>query len=192
MPPVDELLYGRTTTGQLPASKVAMSALKTALVALFLLGSNAGFAADNPRPHSAPQTRPHVLTHAEGKALADFAVNHRPVHRRPDCSHLVHELLTNAGLDYPYAPSEAIFAGLPQFRRVSAAQPGDLIVWPGHVGIVIDPHQHTFLSSTRTGIRTKDYTTDYWRSRGRPRLYRYLVTDDTERIRLAQLTRSAR
>lgn len=152
--------------------------LKTALVAVFLLGSSVLFAAD----------KPHLLTHAEGAAVAEFAIEHRPAHRRPDCSHLVHELFTHAGLDYPYAPSNAIFAGLPQFRRVSAAQPGDLIVWPGHVGIVIDPHQHSFLSSTRTGIRAKDYTTAYWRSRGQPRLYRYVVTDEAERIRLAQLS----
>lgn len=154
--------------------------LKTALAAAFLLASTALFAAD----------KPHALSRTEGTALAEFALQHRPAHRRPDCSHLVHELFTHAGLDYPYAPSNAIFAGLPQFRRVSAPQPGDLIVWPGHVGIVIDPHQHTFLSSTRTGIRAKDYTTAYWRSRGQPRLYRYLITDEAERVRLAQLPRT--
>ena len=156
--------------------------VKTVLAAALLLTGNPVFAARKPVILN-PGTRvsPRLLTRAEGASLADFALQHRPAHRRPDCSHLVHELLTEAGLPYPYAPSSAIFAGLPQFRRVSTPQPGDLIVWAGHVGLIVDPHQHTFLSSTRTGIRSKDYTTDYWRSRGRPRLYRYLVGAEADR-----------
>jgi cell wall-associated NlpC family hydrolase len=167
-----------------------MSALlKTALCAALVITVASSFAGDKSR---AEGSRPRALTHAEGKALAEFAEHHRPVNQRPDCSHLVHELFAGAGLEYPYAPSTAIFAGLPQFQRVSSPQPGDLIVWPGHVGLVIDPHHHTFLSSTRTGIRTKDYTTAYWRTRGSPRLYRYVVSDASERIHLAQLMHRAK
>jgi NlpC/P60 family len=167
--------------------------LKTVLALGLLLAGNSAIAAQRDATlHPASQPKPHPLTRAEGAALADFALQHQPVRRRPDCSHLVHEMLTDAGLPYPYAPSSTIFAGLPQFRRVSTPQPGDLIVWPGHVGLVVDPHQHTFLSSTRTGIRTKDYTTSYWRSRGQPRLYRYIVTDESERVRLAELVHSTR
>ena len=163
--------------------------LKTALSAGLLLTVPAAFAAHKPR---AAEIHPRPLTRAEGAALADFAEHHRSVQRRPDCSHLVHELLTSAGLDYPYAPSTSIFTGLPQFQRVSTPQPGDLIVWPGHVGVIIDPRHHTFLSSTRTGIRTKDYTTAYWRSRGPARLYRYIISDVSERIRIAELTHSTK
>src|SRR5262249_30726854 len=59
------------------------------------------------------------------------------------------------------------------------AQPGDLIVWPGHVGLVVDPDQRTFFSRTGSGPRTDDYTSDYWRTRGHPRFYRYVVSDES-------------
>lgn len=53
--------------------------------------------------------------------------------------------------------------------------PGDLIAWPGHVGIVVDPLQHSFYSLVRTGLEAQDYRSGYWRSRGIPRFYRYKV-----------------
>jgi len=99
---------------------------------------------------------------------------------KPDCSHLVHQILNDAGLTYPYATSLEIFAGIPQFRRVHHAQPGDLIVWPGHVGLVVDPTRTTFFSSTNSGLRTDQYTSDYWRHRGYHRFYRYIVTPTTQ------------
>jgi hypothetical protein len=88
--------------------------------------------------------------------------------------------LNDAGLIYPYATSIEIFAGVPQFRRVRYPQPGDLIVWPGHVGIVVDPKQTTFFSSTDSGVRTDQYTSHYWRHRGYHRFYRYIVTHATQ------------
>jgi len=123
------------------------------------------------------QSEERLLTRDEGTALVSRALENPEVNRAPDCSHLVYQLLTSTGLAYPYATSFQIFRGIPNFRRVSHAQPGDLIVWPGHVGLVVEPAQNKFFSRTGSGPRTDEYTSDYWRTRGRPRFYRYIVTD---------------
>lgn len=93
----------------------------------------------------------------------------------PDCSHLVHRLYEQAGYTYPYTNSLDLYGGTGQFLRVRYAQPGDLIVWRGHVGIVVDPHEHSFFSTTSSGTRILDYRSQYWRARGSPRFFRYLT-----------------
>lgn len=125
------------------------------------------------------QPRGRLLTSEEGAALVDASLDNSSARRAPDCSHLVYQLFTATGLSYPYAPSFAIFRGIPQFRRITTPQPGDLIVWPGHVGLVVDPERHTFFSRTGSGPRTVEYDSEYWRHRGRPRFYRYIVGDRT-------------
>jgi len=121
-----------------------------------------------------------LLTRAEGVALVDRALEYSASSPRLDCSHLVHQMLTGTGLAYPYATSHEIFAGIPQFRRVHSAQPGDLIVWPGHVGLVVDAERSEFLSSKGSGVGTDNYSSEYWQARGRPRFYRYVVGAATE------------
>jgi len=91
-----------------------------------------------------------------------------------DCSHFVQQLFERAGLYYGYAPSRVLYEGMPGFRRVYRQQPGDLIVWLGHVGVVVDPEEETFLSALRSGVKTASYTSRYWKRRGHPRFYRYL------------------
>ena len=91
-----------------------------------------------------------------------------------DCSHFVQSLFERAGLYYGYAPSRVLYEGMPGFKRVYHPQPGDLIVWPGHVGIVVDPEEETFLSALRSGVKTASYTSRYWKRRGHPRFFRYL------------------
>jgi len=91
-----------------------------------------------------------------------------------DCSHFVQWLFERAGLYYGYAPSRILYAGMPGFKRVYHPQPGDLIVWPGHVGVVVDPDQETFVSALRSGVKTASYTSRYWKRRGHPRFFRYL------------------
>lgn len=93
----------------------------------------------------------------------------------PDCSHLVHRLYEQAGYTYPYANSLDLYGGTSQFLRVRYAQPGDLIVWRGHVGIIVDPQEHSFFSTTSSGTRMLDYRSQYWRARGYPRFFRYLT-----------------
>jgi hypothetical protein len=100
----------------------------------------------------------------------------------PDCSHLVHTLYHQAGYSYPYASSLDLYRGAPQFLRVRYPHPGDLIVWRGHVGIVVNPKEHSFFSSVSTGTRIQDYDSSYWRARGHARFYRYLTSRPAQSV----------
>ncbi|HEV2195782.1 MAG TPA: NlpC/P60 family protein [Candidatus Acidoferrum sp.] len=93
----------------------------------------------------------------------------------PDCSHLVHKLYEQAGHPYPYASSFDLYRGAAPFLRVRYAHPGDLVVWRGHVGIVMNPREHSFFSTTSSGARTENYRSPYWRARGYPHFFRYLT-----------------
>jgi hypothetical protein len=95
-----------------------------------------------------------------------------------DCSHFVQYLYEQAGLYYGYAPSRTLYDGMEGFRRVSHPEAGDLIVWRGHVGIVVDPEEATFLSALRSGVKTSSYESHYWKRRGRPRFFRYTGAHD--------------
>ena len=117
-----------------------------------------------------------LLTAEEGRTIADAARDQDQRARgAQDCSHLVHQTYLSAGFEYPYASSFELYAGNEKFERVKKPQPGDLIVWPGHAGIVVDPLHHSFYSLVSTGLEAQDYEGSYWESRGRPRFYRYKV-----------------
>src|SRR5229473_135181 len=117
-----------------------------------------------------------LINAEQGREIAAAALGQEePVRGTQDCSHLVHQIYAVAGYEYPYASSFELYAGHGNFRRVRHAQAGDLITWPGHVGIVLDPRQHTFYSLVRSGLQAEDYLGPYWRSRGTPRFYRYIV-----------------
>ncbi len=92
-----------------------------------------------------------------------------------DCSHLVHDIYEHAGLPYDYATSRDLYDGVDAFRRVYHPQPGDVIVWRGHVGIVVDPEARSFLSALRSGVKVSNYATQYWKMRGHARFYRYAL-----------------
>jgi hypothetical protein len=94
-----------------------------------------------------------------------------------DCSHLVHAIYEQAGLPYDYASSSDLYAGIENFQRVKQPQPGDLVVWRGHVGIVIKPSEHIFFSLMSSGPGTDDYQARYWKGRGQPRFYRYVKSN---------------
>jgi NlpC/P60 family len=111
--------------------------------------------------------------------------------RTTDCSHFVHDLYEQAGYPYPYASSRDLYFGAGNFVRVRTPQPGDLIVWRGHVGIVVDPREHSFFSSVNSGPRTEYYNSAYWRARGTARFYRYL-TDSPLKDELATTKRASR
>jgi cell wall-associated NlpC family hydrolase len=111
-----------------------------------------------------------------------------------DCSHLVHAIYEHAGFPYSYAPSSEIYTGIEEFQRVKKPQAGDLVVWQGHVGIVIKPREHLFFSFLRFGPGTDDYEAAYWKQRGRPRFYRYIrqlctECDDQRSRRLVNVNR---
>lgn len=91
-----------------------------------------------------------------------------------DCSHFVNQLFEESGLTYNYTPSHVLYRGKTDaFRRVYRPAAGDLVVWPGHVGIVVDPEEKTFVSALRRGVRISSYISSYWRQRGVPRFMRY-------------------
>jgi cell wall-associated NlpC family hydrolase len=95
-----------------------------------------------------------------------------------DCSHFVQYLYEAAGLYYGYAPSRTLYDGMEGFQRVLHPQAGDLIVWRGHVGIVVDPAETTFLSALRSGVKTSSYESGYWKRRGKPHFLHYAGNGD--------------
>jgi hypothetical protein len=133
-----------------------------------------------------------LLTRDEGLAIIDAISDHhrslRGKRAKPDCSHLVNDIYDLAGFPYPYAKSADLYRGQASFVRVGSPQPGDLIVWRGHVGLVLDPRQHFFYSSLRSGLDTEDYTSAYWRRRGTPRFYRYRAASDPTILTARQAT----
>jgi cell wall-associated NlpC family hydrolase len=94
-----------------------------------------------------------------------------------DCSHLVHAIYERAGFSYAYASSDDLYVGVQGFQRVTHPQPGDLIVWSGHVGIVVRPSRHVFFSFMSAGPGIDNYDAPYWVNRGRARFYRYVKND---------------
>ena len=119
-------------------------------------------------------TQGRLLSAKEGIAVLKAARQHRRQTRsQPDCSHLVHEVYATVGLEYRFARSSELYQGVERFKRIGKPQPGDLIVWRGHVGLVVDPEERTFYSSVRSGLKTESYHLPYWRQRGRPRFYRF-------------------
>jgi len=136
--------------------------------------------ANDANPPKASRTRraPHkpspLLNSSEGLTVISAALeSRRPAHSKPDCSHLVHTIYERAGFPYSYVSSSDLYRGVPEFRLVVHPQSGDLVAWPGHVGIVVNPSQDTFFSSLRSGLGVDSYSASYWKQRGQHRFFRY-------------------
>jgi cell wall-associated NlpC family hydrolase len=118
---------------------------------------------------------PVTLTQNDGLSVIAAALDSRAhLNRQSDCSHLVHAIYDRAGFSYPYSSSSDLFDGTDEFRRVKHPQPGDLVVWSGHVGIVVNPAQHAFFSTLSHGPGIDSYDAEYWKGRGPVRFYRYI------------------
>ena len=119
-----------------------------------------------------------TLTADEGLAVISAALDRR-VRRYSgrDCSHLVHAIYERAGFHYSYATSDDLYDGVEKFQRVAQPQPGDLIVWHGHAGIVVRPSRHVFFSFMSAGPSVDDYESPYWVGRGCARFYRYIKSE---------------
>ncbi len=123
-------------------------------------------------------SRAPLATYEEGLSIVQAIREYEyAVRSKPDCSHLVHNIYEFAGFAYHYATSIDLYAGIENFAPVQKPQPGDLIVWRGHVGIVVNPVQRSFYSSVRGGLSIDFYDSRAWVRRGRPRLYRYVRPD---------------
>jgi hypothetical protein len=129
-----------------------------------------------------------LLSPDQGEALAAFALQSEGrIRTKPDCSHLVHLLYARAGLIYPYEDSRVLYRGVNDFQRVKTPQAGDLVVWLGHVGIVLSNEEKTFISSVHSGILTESWMAPHWVRRGRPRFYRYRMGTETDMNLLAKV-----
>jgi hypothetical protein len=176
--PANRNMSERFRSGRIQRSKVAASAawqaaMGGALLAAWLL---TGPPAEAQRAVPFAESEAALLGVEEGRAIVDLAMGQEaPLEDAEDCSHAVHAIYKSAGHEYPYAPSSDIYAGKGNFMRVRHPRAGDVIAWWGHLGIVVDPAQHSFFSLVRTGLKAQDYESAYWRSRGVPRFYRLRV-----------------
>ena len=131
----------------------------------------------------------HPVSAEDGLSILAAALDSRArLHSTNDCSHLAHAIYERAGFPYAYASSSDLYAGVSGFERVQQPQPGDLIAWRGHVGIVVKPSRHIFFSFLRSGPGIDDWTSPYWKTRGRPRFYRYLQNPALHRAKLRPAT----
>jgi hypothetical protein len=132
-----------------------------------------------PGAQSRSDARLHLLSAKQGEDIVQAAWElRRGMVPKPDCSHFVHAVYAKAGFSYGYAVTGEVFTGIDGFRRVQKPQPGDLVVWqgqPGHIGIVVDPGEHSFYSSVLSGFAIENYQSKYWLARGYPRFYRFVV-----------------
>ena len=131
-----------------------------------------------PIVHSKRGRKAQTLTADEGLGVISAALD--PKVRRyagHDCSHLVHAIYERAGFSYAYASSDDLYDGVEGFQRIEHPQPGDLIVWHGHVGIVVRPSKHVFFSFMSAGPGIDNYDAAYWAGRGHARFYRYVKND---------------
>ena len=160
----------------MPYTKAALSFLLLCSMGVSVLPAQ-----EKPAPDASAANRQahpaavHLLDPADGLDILAAALDARHAARFPkDCSHLVHTIYESAGFSYAYASSSELYAGTGDFRRVSRPQPGDLAVWRGHVGIVVNPSRHSFFSVLHSGPQVEFYDSQYWKQRGPPRFFRYL------------------
>lgn len=73
-----------------------------------------------------------------------------------DCSGFVQSVYKHFGISVPRTSSEQRSFGVGV--SYSEAQPGDIICYPGHVGIYIGNGQIVHASSARTGIKVSSAT----------------------------------
>jgi hypothetical protein len=131
-------------------------------------------------PQGESQAQSLLLSSTEGLSVIETALESRNGGlSKLDCSHLVHTIYDRAGFPYPYASSSDLYVGVEEFRVVTRPHAGDLVVWPGHVGIVVNPSKTTFFSALHSGVGVESYSSPYWKDRGTPRFYRYVKVAET-------------
>jgi len=168
--PVIQKVHVQTTAGD----KVGTRTMPTT-AASTQPGAEPQITAKKSPVHSHPSKAPATLTEDDGLSVIAAALDSRThIGRQNDCSHLVHAIYDRAGFSYRYSSSSDLYEGTDEFRLVKHPQPGDLVVWSGHVGIVVNPAQHAFFSTLTHGPGIDTYDAKYWQGRGPVRFYRYI------------------
>jgi hypothetical protein len=81
-----------------------------------------------------------------------------------DCSGFTKHVMSRCGINIPAGSANQKNAGTGV--SPSQAQAGDLVVWKGHVGLVIDSNKNMIDAGSGSVPKIRSYETDYWRSRG--------------------------
>lgn len=99
-----------------------------------------------------------------------------------DCSHFVWQVYRNSFPSFKYHITSTFVSS--QVVPVKTPVAGDFILWPHHVGIVVDPARGTFIAANggidannhnHGRVRCANYKTDRWvKSLGRSRFFRYI------------------
>lgn len=100
------------------------------------------------------------------------AVNKRTGPKYYDCSGLVYRALKNLGYKVPpfsTATFKAANAATVHATVVTAPAAGDIVWWPGHMGVMTDTKNFYSALSTRSGIKTAPISVI---NRGKPTFYR--------------------
>lgn len=104
-----------------------------------------------------------IATAAEDWMSRNGHVSHDSV----DCSHFLLAVL-NASVapHFRYLRADEYLTS-PSFSLVTTPEAGDLVHWPGHIAVVINPTTGTFIGSqTSTGVDLANYKTNpYWSGR---------------------------
>jgi cell wall-associated NlpC family hydrolase len=168
-----------------------MRALKSATVAVFLcFVLNSAMQAATVQEHTKAATHKKRHSHVQNARVTHVRARHvtsgtQLIRERLvrlstaiedielDCSHFANYVYDRAGLAYEYEPSRDLYKGEGPFVLAYQPMPGDLIVWRGHVGIVVDPGEHTFVSKLNSGVKIASWDTHYWKRRGTPRFLRF-------------------
>lgn len=101
-----------------------------------------------------------------------------------DCSHFVYQVLNGArekAADIGHTPqlvdyrNTATIEDSKLFLPVSIPEPGDLVLWDSHIGIVVDPVSGTFIGAqTSTGVAEAKYSSGYWSNKPNKRFIRFI------------------
>jgi cell wall-associated NlpC family hydrolase len=89
-----------------------------------------------------------------------------------DCSHFVWEVIKAAG--HPQAPyvSTSHVPGSAYYSGVDVPAAGDIILWDGHMGIILDTTTGIFIGAQSGGVDEASYKNGYWAKRSH-KFYRY-------------------
>lgn len=100
---------------------------------------------------------------AEAAKTYEFRQGREISYGEMKCNQFVLAVLrSTVARDFPNTLADD-FQHSPRFMKVNDPKAGDLVHWPGHIGIVLDPDQGIFIGSqTSTGVAESNYKSGYW------------------------------